>query len=130
MVRLVLKFVLFLFLSSFIADNSSLLFCEDPETRTNCTYVSKAMESSTSTDVFLAFWHLFIWFWSSGFVNAIGTMTVAGTVGKWYFQKKGDNVTIMNINNIIRMKLVLLLFFKLFFVSVVTILVLLLSAPS
>ena len=88
------------------------------------------MESNTSTDIFLAFWHLFIWFWSSGFVNAIGTMTVAGTVGKWYFQKKGDKVTIMNIYNIIRMKLVLLLFFKLFFVSVVTILVLLLSAPS
>ena len=73
-----------------IPDNSSIFFCQNPDTQTNCTYISKAMESNTSTDVFLAFWHLFVWFWSSGFINAIGTMTVAGTVGKWYFQKKGD----------------------------------------
>lgn len=68
------------------------MLCEDPETMTNCTYLSKAMEGNTGSDVVLAFWHLFVWFWSSGFVNAIGTMTIAGTVGKWYFKKSDDTV--------------------------------------
>ena len=87
--------IIFLYSLYSLADNSTILFCEDPATKTNCTYISKAMKSNTSTDIFLAFWHLFIWFWSSGFVNAIGTMTVAGTVGKWYFQKKDDQVSII-----------------------------------
>lgn len=88
----VLRFVpLITFLLS-IAKNSTYMLCEDPETMTNCTYLSKAMEGNTGSDVVLAFWHLFVWFWSSGFVNAIGTMTIAGTVGKWYFKKSDDTV--------------------------------------
>ena len=71
------------------------MYCEDYETQTNCTYLSKAMTGSTASDLVLAFWHLFMWFWSSGFVNAIGTMTVAGTIGKWYFKKTTDRVGII-----------------------------------
>ena len=78
---------------SFLAENSTSMICEDPKTMTNCTLISKSISGSTSSDVVLAFWHLFMWFWTSGFVNAIGVMVVAGTIGKWYFKKeeeKGD----------------------------------------
>ena len=59
---------------------------------TNCTYLSKTVNGNGGSHLILTFWHLFVWFWSAGFVNAIGTMTVAGTVGKWYFHKEGDKV--------------------------------------
>ena len=66
------------------------MICEDPQTMTNCTLISKSIGGSTSSDVVLAFWHLFMWFWTSGFVNAIGVMVVAGTIGKWYFKKEEE----------------------------------------
>ena len=64
------------------------MLCEDPETMTNCTFISRAIEKDTPSDVVLGFWHLFMFLWSSGLVNAIGVMAVAGTVGKWYFKKE------------------------------------------
>ena len=75
------------------------MVCEDPETMQNCTLLSRAVDGSVSGDVVLAFWHLFMWFWTSGFINAIGVMVVAGTVGKWYFKKEEEksDVTLFTI---------------------------------
>ena len=64
------------------------MVCEDPDTMTNCTFISRAIEKDTPSDVILGFWNLFRFLWSSGLVNAIGVMAVAGTVGKWYFKKE------------------------------------------
>ena len=75
------------------------MVCEDLETMQNCTLLSRAVDGSVSGDVVLAFWHLFMWFWTSGFINAIGVMVVAGTVGKWYFKKEEEksDVTLFTI---------------------------------
>lgn len=61
--------------------------CEDPVNQQNCTMLSESYSVSTSADVILAFWHLFAFCWSAQFISAIGIMTVAGTIGKWYFSK-------------------------------------------
>lgn len=52
--------------------------------------LSESYSASTSADVILAFWHLFAFCWSVQFISAIGIMTVAGTIGKWYFSKGKD----------------------------------------
>ena len=72
------------------------MICADPVNHINCTLISESFQSSTSSNVILSFWHLFAFFWSEQFINAIGIMTVAGTVGKWYFAKKqADSLTVL-----------------------------------
>lgn len=67
--------------------NSTNLICQDPVNQTNCTLLGESFSNSLSSNVVLTFYHIFAFCWSSQFITALGVMTVAGTIGKWYFSQ-------------------------------------------
>lgn len=86
-------------LQPFIPKNSSL-FCEDPVTQTNCTLLPHFISTSTNMETILFFGNLFSCFWTTQFISGIAIMTIAGTIGKWYFKRDADKVAVHSTHHV------------------------------
>ena len=87
---------------SFIAtSNNTNFICQDPVNQVNCTLLGESFSTSLSSDVIITFYHIFAFCWSSQFINAIGVMTVAGAIGKWYFSqmKKDEKIGMRTVSH-------------------------------
>ena len=89
-VLLLLSILSILSISSILShiDGDYTLICPTPDSQ-NCTLLPRLFVSSYSlkTTIFLS--NLFSYFWSTQFILGVSTMTIAGTIGHWYF-RKGD----------------------------------------
>ena len=81
-------------LEPFIPPNTTL-FCDDPIRHANCTLLPHFISSSSNMESFLLLGNLFSCFWTTQFIGGIAIMTIAGTIGKWYFKQDDERVVLI-----------------------------------
>ena len=77
-----------------IPENTTL-FCDDIQSHTNCTLLPSFISPSSSMETVFSLGTLFTGFWTTQFIQGIAIMTIAGTIGKWYFLKDGEKVIVV-----------------------------------